>query len=302
MVTGYLHPGYAESLAEFGTPRVLPRCQGWILERHIPGVSDRDAMGCYPLFACQDWSLLHLDLEAIGSDLVSLALVTDPFGEYDEAYLHRCFGDVVIPFKAHFVVDLSGPIDEIGGRRRRKHARRALRKVQVEVSEAPTQFVEEWVALYDALIERHDIRGLRAFSRTAFTTQLGIPGMAMFRAVYQGAAVGAQLNFVQGDVVYAHLAAFSSVGYEVGASYALDWATIEYYVDKVRWLDLGGGTGIAKDATDGLSQYKRGWCTGTRTAYFCGRILDPRTYARMVQTNGVPSTGYFPAYRWSEFA
>lgn len=27
-MTGYLHPGYAESLAEFGAPRELPRCGG----------------------------------------------------------------------------------------------------------------------------------------------------------------------------------------------------------------------------------------------------------------------------------
>jgi len=42
-------------------------------------------MGCYPIFACMDWSQLHIDLGHIGDDLVSLALVTDPFVEYDEA-------------------------------------------------------------------------------------------------------------------------------------------------------------------------------------------------------------------------
>jgi hypothetical protein len=83
MITGYLHPGYAASLAEFGTPRLLPRSEGWILERQIPGSPYSDGMGCYPLFACQDWSQLHADLESIGSELVSLALVTDPFGKYD---------------------------------------------------------------------------------------------------------------------------------------------------------------------------------------------------------------------------
>ena len=55
-MSGYMHLGYAESLVEFGTPRELPRSGGWVLERQIPGFSYRDAMGCYPLFACQDWS------------------------------------------------------------------------------------------------------------------------------------------------------------------------------------------------------------------------------------------------------
>ena len=96
MMTGYMHPGYVESLKEFGTPRALPRCRGWILERQIPGYPYHDAMGCYPLFACQDWSQLHLDLEEVGSELVSLALVTDPFGEYDEAL------DVIHFSRQHF--------------------------------------------------------------------------------------------------------------------------------------------------------------------------------------------------------
>ena len=76
-MTGYLHPGYAQSLAEFGTPRELPRSGGWILERQIPGFSCHDAMGCYPLFARQDWSQLHADLESVGSEPAVLSLATE---------------------------------------------------------------------------------------------------------------------------------------------------------------------------------------------------------------------------------
>ena len=57
--TGYAHPAYAESLAEFGVPRLLPRSGGWILERRIESFPDRDAAGCYPLFSCRDWSRLR---------------------------------------------------------------------------------------------------------------------------------------------------------------------------------------------------------------------------------------------------
>src|SRR5829696_5348289 len=106
-VTGYSHPAYAESLAEFGDPRELPQCGGYILQRQIPGFPYRDGMGCYPLFACRDWSQLLADLEDIGRELVSLALVTDPFGDCDTVYLRRCFRDVVILYKEHFVVDLT---------------------------------------------------------------------------------------------------------------------------------------------------------------------------------------------------
>jgi hypothetical protein len=112
-MTGYLHPAYAQSLAEFGTPRGLPESGGWILERPIPGTPHHDAMGCYPLFTCQNLPKLYTDLEYIKKDLVSLALVTDPFGEYDEGYLRRCFKYLVIPFKDHFIVDLRRPINDI---------------------------------------------------------------------------------------------------------------------------------------------------------------------------------------------
>jgi len=302
MVTGYLHPQYAESLSEFGTLRELPRCGGWVLQRQIPRDHGCDAMGCYPLFVCRDWSQLHADLEEIGDELVSLALVADPFGDYDAAYLQRCFKDVVIPFKKHYIVDLQRPLNEIGGKRHRKHARRALRTVQVKACEEPTQFVETWLRLYTLLVERHNIEGIRAFSKTAFAKQLSIPGTVALQAVHEGTIVGAQLYFTQGDVVHCHLGASSQVGYEVGATYALDWYSIEYFAHKARWLDLGGGAGIASNGMDGLSQYKRGWSTDTRTTYFCGRVFDRERYEEITKAKGIGVTHYFPAYREGEFA
>jgi len=97
-MNGYAHPLYAQSLREFGTPRELQHCGGWVLKRAVPGGSAHDAMGCYPLFACRDWSQLHVDLEQLEPDIVALSLVTDPFGAYQLGDLQRCF-DRVIPFK-----------------------------------------------------------------------------------------------------------------------------------------------------------------------------------------------------------
>jgi hypothetical protein len=299
-MTGYMHHGYVNSLMEFGTPRELPRCGGWILVRQIPGTSYRDAMGCYPLFACKDWKQLSADLEEIGSELVSLALVTDPFGEYDPIYLHQCF-DVVIPFKDHYIADLRRPLNEIVGRRHLKNARRALRTVQVNVLEEPMQFLEEWMVLYSTLIERHNITGISAFSRAAFSKQLSIPGTVVLRAAYQDVTIGAQIYFVQGDVVHCHLGAASQTGYERGAVYALDFYSIKHFTDKVNWLNFGGGAGINNDGIDGLSLYKKGWSTETRTAYFCGRIFNQERYAEIVKDKGIIAKDYFPAYRKGEF-
>ncbi len=168
-MTGYLHPAYAESFAEFGTPRELRRSGGWILDRQIPGFSFRDAMGCYPLFACQDWSQIDSDLKDVGNDgLVSLSIVTDPFGDYHEAHLQRCFNHVVKPFKEHFIVDLSLPISTFVTSHHRRYARKAIQEQYIEMCETPSRFLNEWTDLYAHLIDRHNIKGIHAFSRSAF--------------------------------------------------------------------------------------------------------------------------------------
>lgn len=301
MTTGYMHPLYAESLTEFGVPRALPRSGGWILERQIPGESSRDAMGCYPLLSCHDWSQLHIDLDEVGDELVSLSLVTDPFGEYDPEYLRRCFRDVVVPFKEHFVVDLQRPLNEIAGRRHRKNARRALRNIQIQAVEEPAKFLEEWLSLYSNLIEKHAISGMSAFSRVAFAKQLTLPGTVVLSATYEEVPVAAQIYFVQGDVVHCHLGAASQAGYDQGALHALDFFSIEYFADKVSWLNLGGAAGINSGDNDGLGLYKRGWSTETRMAYFCGRIFNQELYGQIVKDSGITATDYFPAYRMGEF-
>lgn len=300
-MNGYLSSLYAHSLAEFGTPSELPSCGGWILEREIPGSSNYDAMGCYPLFACKDWSHLHLDLEDLRGELVCLSLVTDPFGEYNESDLHRCFGERVLPFKTHFIADLHIPIEKIASHHRKKLARRALRCMRVEISEYPIEFLDEWTNLYQNLIIRHQIKGIRAFSREAFSKQLQIPDTYMLRAIHQGVIIGAQIWYMQNEVAYIHLAAYINEGYSLGASYALDWTAIEFFSGKARWLNHGGGAGLSSDGMDGLSMYKRGWSTETRMVYFCGRIFDQQAYNELVKERGDVATDYFPAYRKGEF-
>ena len=157
-MTGYLHQKYAKSLAEFGKTHFLPKSQGWILERQITGFPYQDAIGCYPLFTCKDWSKLWEDLEEINNDLVSLAVVTDPFGNYNLEVLNQCFNHKVIDFKKHFVVDLSCPLETFVSSHHRRYARKALQNLQVEKCHNPMEFTSEWIALYNVLIERHNIR------------------------------------------------------------------------------------------------------------------------------------------------
>lgn len=299
-LTGYLNPGYAQSLAEFGKPYTLPRSKGWLLERQIPDTPYRDAMGCYPLFCCQNWSMLNLDLAELETDWVTLALVTDPFGTYNLDRLHQCF-DLVTPFKEHFIIDYSRPIKESVSKNHQYQARKALKKIQVELCEEPIRFLDDWIGLYNVLIQRYSLRGIHTFSKNAFARQLSLPGITMLRAVYRETTVGILISYIQGNVGYAHLIATNETGYELGSSYALFWRTITHFADKLRWLSIGATAGLSNDRQDGLNFFKRGWSTGTRPTYFCGRIFDPQKYVEIVQAKKTPDTNYFPAYRLGEF-
>lgn len=254
----YSDPLYAQSLQEFGEPCELRRCRGWILVRPIPGTPYKDAIGCYPLFSCQDWGQIYIDLEEMRHELVSLTLVADPLGNFVPEDLQRCFRDRMYPFKKHFVADLRRPLEEMVGRRHRKNARRALREIRVDVCTEPTRFADEWCALYDGLIERNGIRGIAAFSRAAFARQLQIPGVRVLRAFHKDLIIGAQIYFGQGDIVHCHLGAVNQIGYDLGAFYALDFFSLEFFSDKARWLNLGGGAGITFGEDDGLVRYKKG--------------------------------------------
>lgn len=298
----YWHPDYARSLAESGVPRELPASQGWVLRRPIAGFPYADAMGCYPLFACRDWAALAGDLENLAPELVSLTLVADPFGDYDQACLQRCFPDLVRPFKHHFVVDLSRPLRSFVSKHHRRNAARALAAVDVELCQRPTEWLDDCVRLYGILMARHDIRGIRAFSRQTFALQLGIPGARVWRAVAGGETVGMTIWYRQGDVGYYHVGCYSELGYELRASFALFWRAFETFASSgLRWLNLGSAAGVRAQAGDGLARFKQGWSTGTRPAYLCGRIFDRDKVAEIVRVRQVPATDYFPAYRQGEF-
>jgi len=301
-MSGYLHRGYADSLAEFGKSLALGKSKGFILKRRIPGTPYYDAMGCYPFFAVQDWSLLDVDLQELETQLVCLSVVTDPFGENDEDHLRRCFKDVIQPFKQHYIVDLSLSMKSFVSAHHQRYAKKALRDVQIERIQNPILFANEWTALYSILIKKHNIKGIPAFSRNSLTKQLEVPGIVLFRASYNDRTVGMILWYINKEVGYYHLGAYSDLGYELRASFALFWCAIDYFAaTDLKWLNLGAGAGIKEGATNGLSRFKHGWSNGTRTAYFCGRIFDKQKYEEIVMAKDISMTDYFPAYRQGEF-
>ena len=290
---GYLNPGYAASLKEFGQPRHLPSSQGWILTRAIPGSNERDALHCYPLFLCEQWSRLSEDLEAV-HDLVTLTLVTDPFAEADFARLERLFPDRCAPYKDHFIVDLAEPKTTAHHRRKVRHA---AQEVEVERCDRPAEWLDDFARLYAELVARKRIQGLRAFSRSAFETQLALPGCFTFGARRHERLVSIAIWYVMGSVAYYHLGASDADGYATSAPYALfDAAMKEFGALGLRHASLGAGTA----GDDGLTRFKAGWATGTRPVFLCGRVFRREQYAQL--NAAATNTGYFPAYRHGEFA
>lgn len=301
-LTGYLHPEYAAALGEFGRPRALLRSGGWLLERTVPGGSCQDAMGCYPLFSCLDWSGLKADIDALASDLVAVSLVTDPFGRYSEETLQTCFAGKVVPYKQHFVADLRLARESYVSRHHRYYASRARSAVEIDRCDEPAGLLDEWLPLYDHLIARHQLRGIKAFSRQSFARQLAVPGAVLLRAKQDGHTIGAHIWYRQDDVVHSHLAAANQAGYDLNVSYALYWFALETFAGQAVWINFGAGAGLNTDGADGLTRFKRGWATGTRLAYFCGRIFDRARYDAALAARGLQDNDYFPAYRQGEFA
>jgi hypothetical protein len=298
-VSGYLHRDYAVALAEQCEPLELPNSGGWLLRRAVPGDHGFDAAGCYPLFACRDWQHLEADLLRLDGNVVTVALVADPFGDHDLELLTRCFPDVHVPFKEHFVTDLEWRTADVITGHHKRNVRYAQTQVDVEVVPRPREHLQAWVELYANLTGRHLIGGAAAFSPHSFSLQMSVPGLVVFRAVRRDETVGMTLWFLQGDVAYYHLGAYSEAGYSARASFALFAAALEHFRGQARWLALGAGAGITNSADDGLSRFKRGWATGTRTAYLCGRVCDPARYARLTGSTA-RRTKFFPAYRAPE--
>jgi hypothetical protein len=296
--TGYLHRTYVNSYRSWGEPLHLPDAGGWLLQRSIPGQADLvDAMGAYPLFCCRRWARLGPEVVSLDGRLVSTSLVTDPTAPVSEVLLVEHFPHVR-PYKDHFLAEMSTSAAEWVTTSHRRHALRALRKVDVDVCDQPADQLADWLRLYAVLIERHRIRGVRRLSRTTLEQQLSVPGLVMFRAMAEGRTIGLDLWYVQDDVAHGHLAAFDDLGYRLRAAYATKWFLLDWFRSRVQWVNLGAGR--SADGSDGLSQFKRGFANTTRPTWLCGRIGNAASYARLTAARVAPS-GYFPAYRDGEF-
>jgi hypothetical protein len=162
--------------------------------------------------------------------------------------------------------------------------------------------LDDWCRLYDVLIARHSLRGIKAFSREAFAQQLAVPGLRMFRASTSRDVAAMQIWYVQNRIAYNHLTAMSDDGYAVRAGYVLYAEALTRLADEADWADLGGAAGLRARAGDGLADFKRGWADQVRLSHLCGRTCDPDAYRALTARRPGAAEPYFPAYRSGELA
>lgn len=289
----YASAAYARVFEDVAEPLWTPHWGAYVLTREIPG-GGRDAVGMYPLAPFRPDADLKGGLDWLRDQgLVSIGLVPDPSASPPLAELQAAFG-LCLPFKTHFLVDHRQPV--AFSKHHRVEVRRALRKVEVEVAPLAER-LDDWCALYGTLVDRHDIHGLSAFSRSAFERLAEVEGLLSVAALSDGRAVSMHLwvSDPETGVGYSLLAASSREGYRQSAAYAVEDASLERLAH-LKVVNLGGGAGLQHE-TDGLTFFKRGFANAETTAYFCAAILDERRYAAL--TGGLTvAAAPFPAYRF----
>ncbi|HSM24737.1 MAG TPA: hypothetical protein VK856_07745, partial [Anaerolineaceae bacterium] len=259
-----------------------------------------DAMGPYPLFFCEHWENLTDDLNNLSEQLISVSMVVGPFSDIPLDDYNQYF-EVLYPYKDHYILDTSLPLIESISKHGRIDARRALKDVTVEHRVSPDIDLDEWVDLYHHLIIRHNISGIRAFSRESFAKQLAIPNTHYFRAVHNGEVVAGNLFYIQDNVAYGHLLAITPLGYKFGASHANKWVAIQHLSKTIRWISYGGGTVKNGAKKNGLDAFKLGWSNTIRKSYFIGKVMQKEIYDHLTDVYNQSHQKWFPSYRTNDF-
>ncbi len=302
MNTGYQSAAYALALSEGSLALPLSKSRAILVIRRIPGHTAEDAAAPYPLLLSSNWDGLAADIAALPSSLVSLTAVTDPFACCNEDELRGAFNHIVRPYKPHFIIDLTRPLESFGDRHHLGCARSALKKLDIECCAAPLDHFEDWLALYAVLVARHGLRGASIMSRESLRRQFEVPGFRLFRATSDGRTAGMIAIMETAGRAYFHLGAYSEDGYRLKTSYALVRTIIDHYQRAgFSAMSLGAGAGAFGAGDSGLTRFKRGFASGSLMTYLCGHIIDAGRYRSLSAAMADRETAYFPAYRAGEF-
>jgi hypothetical protein len=293
MMHPYATDVYARSLSHLGDAMRIPEWGCSVVLRDLGG-GLRDAFSTYPIAIMAENADIAGGLERLRQmGLVAVTLVLDDFHRPSLRELQANF-DVITPFKTHWIRRNGLPFSY--GKNHRYNLARALKKVTVEPFDLKN-YHSEWTSLYQNLTQRHGIAGgVQAFSSGHVQALARLEGVLAIGAWLEGRLVSAQIWVSDGRYAHSHLTASSDEGYDVRAAYAVNHAAVDCF-PAVELMNFGGGAGLEDDPSDGLVQFKKGFCNDSSQAYICGAILDRIIYKTLSEQRGVPpATTFFPAY------
>lgn len=273
----------------------LPNARTHLLERSVPGSSQIDLMGCYPLCVLDSNPALANDLsELAAGEYLSMVMVTDCLTQPSEAFLRAHF-ETCRSYKTHFVHDARLP-NSTYSKHHRDRVRLARRTCETRVVELG-DYISEWMACYETLVQKKNITGIQNFSRTYFEAVAALPSATTVAAFVDGQFVSAHIWIRHDTSVYAHLAASTPLGYKVRAAFAIYDHAIELFRES-GVIDFGGGAGVEAGKVDGLADFKKGFANDEKRNFLCGKVLNHAAYGALCAERGIdPQANFFPAYR-----
>jgi len=285
---------YARTLAHLGRPIHVGPWNTHLISRNY-GKDVADAVGPYPLTPLLPDCDLGGGIATLrNAGFLTVTLVVDGVTSPSIEDLSKHF-TLVRPFKRHYWFD-RGAGEYAPTKHHRYEIRRASRQGVTVRTMQLAAILDNWTALYQGLIARHEISGFQHFDRSAFEILSTCDGLEAIAAYVGDELVSCHLWFKYGSHVWSHLAASNERGYATSASYAVCDFSLRHFEDLA--IDLGGSAGTSSQSHDGLSRFKAGFGNVERTSYLCGAILDNKRYDSLCQKMGATTEeDYFPAYR-----
>lgn len=290
---------YCSCLEGFGTPLELDGMPGCLLRRRIPGTGLDDLVYPYPMFTVTDEDSLLGSLRSQKTGgCVSATIVTDPLAGFDP-----CSGewDLALRWKTHLIADNALPSANTFSDKVCYYSRRAAGRFGFEVRLSPDGrpgLLGDWMRLWEVLVERHGLKGLKALSPGYFQGLFALDGV-LPAILSDGEGIHAiHIWIVDGNDAYSHLHASDTRAYDCSANYLL-------YSEELKLLSELGcrrcllGSASGGGGEDGLYAFKRQFANATADNHLLGLVMDRAAYAELT---GSPlhDGGYFPAYRRGE--
>ncbi len=283
---------FANIYNHIGSPIEIPEWDTWSIQRIIPNNNGKDVMGCYPLILIQSEADLNGGLKRLRElGLISIVFVADAFTNPSLPQMTQIF-NLIKPFKTHYLHNNNLPTQY--SKHHRYELKQSLKQVEVRIISL-SDYLPQWIDLYQNLITHHNISGIQAFPPNALYDMGKLDGFTTIAAFHNNTMVSCHIWACSDNQVHSYLAASNKEGYSFRAAYAIYDAAIQHF-SNVEIINFGGSAGLGDNPEDGLAKFKSGFSNHREIAHIYGSILNHEKY-ELLTKNLNPNIHYFPAYR-----